>query len=222
MTISAQLYDPVYRPPEPSFAPELAYGRHRGPWRESTRRAAVAVCLYDHPQLGWTIPLTRRPTTLRHHGGQICLPGGRIEKGETSQEAALREFEEELGVFPRLIAVGQPLPMQYVYASDNLVVPELLWIECPTHPWRPCPEEVAEVIELPLSHLIGENPRTLVVQRRPLRDAEMAREIVGEIAFSAPAYQYGRWSIWGATAMILHHLARRLLSDSVNATRLSA
>ena len=78
----------------------LSYGRHRGPARVASRLAAVAVMLYQEPNGEWTIPLTLRPASLQHHGGQVCLPGGRVEPDEEVYAAAVREFEEELGIPP--------------------------------------------------------------------------------------------------------------------------
>ena len=66
---------------------------------ESARRAAVLVLLYPGAE-GPMIPLTVRPTSLPTHGGQISLPGGALDPGESSEAAAVREAEEEIGVPP--------------------------------------------------------------------------------------------------------------------------
>jgi len=39
-----------------------------------------------------------RAMKLDRQPGEVCFPGGQIEKGETPVEAALRETEEELGI----------------------------------------------------------------------------------------------------------------------------
>lgn len=99
------------------------------------------------------VVLTRRPTTLAHHGGQVCLPGGRIEAGETPLEACLREFHEELGVKALLRHDLGTLPPMYVFASDNHVTSHVVTIESPQRPWTPDPGEVDTVLEVPLSQL---------------------------------------------------------------------
>src|SRR5215510_12971597 len=76
---------------------ELAYGRHLGPPRLDARPAAVVALLHLIDDR-WHMPLMVRPETLAHHAGQSSLPGGMVEPGETSEEAAIRELEEELGI----------------------------------------------------------------------------------------------------------------------------
>ncbi|NND99114.1 MAG: NUDIX domain-containing protein, partial [Pirellulaceae bacterium] len=108
--------------PKSLVAPTLAYGRHRGPSRDQSRVAAVVIAMYQQ-EGQWMIPLTLRPATLQHHADQICLPGGRLERGETPTEAALREYQEELGVNPLIQIHCGELSTQYVFGSDNQVHP---------------------------------------------------------------------------------------------------
>ena len=42
--------------------------------------------------------LTLRPVRMNRHSNQYALPGGRLDEGETTQQAALRELSEEVGV----------------------------------------------------------------------------------------------------------------------------
>ena len=137
--------------PRSKMSPALSYGRHRGPYPFDSRHAAVLIAIYKAENGCWTIPLTRRPRSLKHHGGQICLPGGRLEPGESPKEAALREFEEELGVRPQQVVDCGELDTQYVYNSNNRVHPVVAMIDAPERPWRPDPVEVDEVIPLLLS-----------------------------------------------------------------------
>ena len=83
------------------YQPQASYGRHFGPAPASARPAAVLVLLY--PDAGaWHLPLTLRPMYLADHAGQISLPGGAVEPGESSELAAVRELDEELGVDSQL------------------------------------------------------------------------------------------------------------------------
>ncbi len=193
-----------------NMTPQLAYGRHRGPARMNSRQAAVAVGLYFDPDEGWIVPLTRRPHALRHHGGQICFPGGRIEAGETPTAAALREFEEELGIAADVVEICGELPMQYVYASDNEVTPVVCVLRKPSRPWQPDPAEVDEVIHLPLQIPCQRSSVGSFWHQRCVQAARDPQIDVAEFRFSAPAFEYQSLRIWGATAVILDQLAQCL------------
>ncbi|TVP98002.1 MAG: CoA pyrophosphatase [Planctomycetaceae bacterium] len=185
-------------------APGLAYGRHRGPAPADARAAAVAITFLQHPDRSWSLPLTLRPLSLRHHAGQICFPGGRIEPGETPVQAALREFQEELGYLPgqpRQLGEFEPL---YIYASNHLVFPIIFAGQAPESPWRPDPSEVDAVIEMPLDSLRSPDPPgTQKRDRQILKDDR----VVGRYQFEAAAYRFDQQGIWGATAMMLNQLA---------------
>lgn len=196
-----------------NMTPQLAYGRHRGPARLNSRRAAVLVGLYFDPHAGWILPLTRRPHTLRHHGGQICLPGGRIEAEETPTEAALREFEEELGVPADVVEICGELPVQFVYASDNEVTPVVCVLRKPDVPWQPDPGEVDEVIALPLQVPCQQTPVSSIWYQRGVQAAAEPSRRVAQFRFRAPAFEYQSLRIWGATAVILDQLAQCLLPN---------
>ncbi len=193
--------------------PALSYGRHFGPPTHRARPAAVVVLLYPTDQ-GWHLPLTVRPTTLRGHAGQISLPGGVVEPGETSEAAALRELEEELGVArdgAQLLGRLSPL---YVFVSEFQISP---WVAAVAQrpPFQPSPGEVSELLEIPLAHLL--DPASRGVHHRRQRGIEL----------TAPHFLWGRHRIWGATAMILSELAAvvcecdvpRVASDQRDAIR---
>ena len=193
--------------PRSTMAPSLAYGRHRGPCRADSRCAAVVIALYQDAADRWTIPLTRRPTSLAHHGGQVCLPGGRIEAGETRADAALREYREELGVEPADVSTCGELPTHYVYASDNCVHPIVVVTDRPEHDWVPDPVEVAEVIPLPLRALFDEARRGESARER---DVIQDGEPVDCFRFRASTISHQNHRIWGATAVILDQFTRVL------------
>jgi 8-oxo-dGTP pyrophosphatase MutT (NUDIX family) len=88
---------------------------------------------------------------LRAHGGQLALPGGRVDEGESVVAAALRELHEELG-----IAVGEETVLglldDYPTRSGYLIAPVVVWLPPEAAP-TPNPFEVAEVYRLPLAEL---------------------------------------------------------------------
>jgi 8-oxo-dGTP pyrophosphatase MutT (NUDIX family) len=175
------------------FEPQLSYGRHFGPAPDDVRQAAVMMLLFPQAD-DWRLPLVLRPANLAHHAGQIGLPGGMVEPGESSFPAALRELEEELGVPPRHVQQIGSLSTLYVYGTNFLVTPWLAW----THErpqFRPSAAEVDEVVELSLADLVDHQ-----------RVGRFHRQIRG-ISFSAPALCIGEHCVWGATAMMLAELA---------------
>jgi 8-oxo-dGTP pyrophosphatase MutT (NUDIX family) len=204
--ISQRLSDPAPLPRSPARM-SLAYGRHRGPAPLGTRRAAVVIGLYQDAFGQWTIPLTLRPRFLQHHGGQISLPGGKIERGEDAYGAALREFQEELGVTPDVRYRCGELSSQYVFASANLVRPVVSILAAPAAPWNPDPVEVEEIIELPLSVLVDSQSRIAPTRRILVRNQG---HHVGSLSMQTPAIEFQNHHIWGATALILDELAQIL------------
>jgi 8-oxo-dGTP pyrophosphatase MutT (NUDIX family) len=174
------------------FEPELAYGRHFAWPLAGARRAAVVMLLYrQHDR--WHLPLALRPSTLSSHGGQIGLPGGVIEPGETSAQAALRELQEELGIEPASVELLGKLSPLYVFVSNFLVQPWIGRLEVPAQ-FIASPLEVAEVLQVPLAHLLD--------RQHMGRYHRQARGI----RFTAPTICFDDHCIWGATAMMLGEL----------------
>ena len=92
------------------------------------KRAAVAIVLVeaDAAADGTALVLTRRTASLRSHGGQWALPGGRCDEGEMPVAAALRELHEELGLELDPAQVLGSLD-DYPTRSGYLVTPVVVW-----------------------------------------------------------------------------------------------
>jgi 8-oxo-dGTP pyrophosphatase MutT (NUDIX family) len=139
---------------------------------ESLRRAAVAITLVeaDDGSGESAFLLTRRNAGLRAHGGQWALPGGRCDPGETHEQAALRELEEELGLRLDAAHVLGVLD-DYPTRSGYVITPVVAWLE-DLGALAPNPDEVASVHRIRLDHIarddaiafptIPESPRPLV------------------------------------------------------------
>ena len=153
-------------------------------------QSAVLVLIYRHDGDLW-LPLVRRSATLRQHGGQLALPGGRREAGDASLWAtAVRETAEEIGVDPRDIRYLGALTELVIAVSSNLVHPYVGYVD-----QRPCfrlqQSEVVGLLHLPLAALLDDE--TKYVEEWDL-SGRRAR---------VPFYRYQDGVIWGATAMIL-------------------
>ena len=96
--------------------------------------------------------LTRRALTLRHHAGQWALPGGRIEPGESAEQAALREMAEEVALPLDASAVLGRLD-DYVTRSGFVITPVVVWAGA-ARLITPHPGEVQSIHRIPLRELL--------------------------------------------------------------------
>ncbi len=162
----------------------------------SPRQASVLVLLY--PLDGeLAVVLVRRAAHPQDvHSGQIGLPGGAREPGETALQAAMREAREELGLREPVDVLGQ-LTQVYIPPSDFEVTPIVGHVAL--HPvWQPDAAEVVEVIECPLAWLLDDARK--VVEEWP----------VGASSMHVPWYNIAGHKVWGATAIIFSELEQRL------------
>lgn len=110
---------------------------------------------------GAALLLCQRTFRMTSHAGQYALPGGRVEPGETSIEAGLRELDEELGirVDPRCVVGWLD---DYATRSGYLITPFVLW--GPADPiLKPAEQEVLSVHRLSLQELIDTEPRFIAI-----------------------------------------------------------
>lgn len=119
------------------------------------KRAAVAITIVeaDEDPGEAAFLLTRRAATLRSHGGQWALPGGRCDEGETVFDAALRELDEEMGLSLSPESILGLLD-DYPTRSGYLITPVVVWAG-PGAELRPNPREVASAHRIPLAAIMG-------------------------------------------------------------------
>ncbi|WP_372015043.1 CoA pyrophosphatase [Pseudoxanthomonas sp. 10H] len=167
------------------------------PAQAGIAEAAVLVGLVPRRDAGTQVLLTRRTDALRHHGGQVSFPGGRVERDDAGVlGAALRESHEEIALEDRQVApLGYLDP--FLTVSGFRVTPVVAAID-PDYVPRPHPDEVAEVFEVPFQFLMS---------AANLHQVEM--EFAGRRR-SVLEYDWPGQRIWGATAAILYNLRRRL------------
>jgi 8-oxo-dGTP pyrophosphatase MutT (NUDIX family) len=196
---------------EPEDLIELARQRLRervartlplGTWKA----AAVLLLLYG-PAGDERIILTVRSNDVEYHKGQISLPGGSVDADDRDLAAtALRETEEEVGIARAEIEVLGRLDDR-ITVSDFRVSPIVGTIPQARMRFNPSPLEVAEVLEVPLRHLLDRANRC---------DELHVRNGRTEVR---PGFNFGAHRIWGATARIVADLVD-LLVDSRPASNL--
>lgn len=157
--------------------------------------AAVLIAISDEaePQL----LLTRRPTTMTRHPGQIAFPGGRVDAGDDGPiSAALREAEEEVALDRRHVDVLGTLD-PYETGTGFSILPVVGAVP-PGLVLTPHEREVAEVFHVPFGHVM--DPANHEVRSGEWQGRERKFYVI----------RHGTREIWGATAGILVNLSRRL------------
>ncbi len=138
--------------------------------------------------------LARRTELVPHHKGQVCFPGGSRDPGDRDLLAtALRESEEELGIRSEdvdLLGALEPVPT----VTGFFIQPFIARIPAGSR-FHLDEFEIAETFDVPLSAV-----------------TDLSRYRAAETTFLGKPYHvyfldYGRRTIWGATARILHDLA---------------
>ena len=141
----------------------------------------------------WHVLVTQRTETVGHHKGQISFPGGACEPDDAGTlETALRETFEEIGVPPVEVEVLGSLD-DFPTITDFVVTPIVGVIPHP-FAYRLNPEEVAAVVEVPLSFL-RDSDNVRVEQRE-----------IGDSVIDMVYWEYDSYTIWGATAYMLKGL----------------
>lgn len=145
-------------------------------------------------------PLIKRPDYQGAHSGQVSLPGGKAEHGETFTETALRECFEEIGVHPTEVTVIGRLSDFFVIPSNFMVTPVVGYATSKPI-FTPDAIEVAHILNGDVFELMKE-------------DALKEKEILAanRFAMRAPHFEIEGEVVWGATAMMLNEL-RMVIKD---------
>jgi mutator protein MutT len=186
---------------------------------DGRKRAAVALVLVEQghgsgiPGLpdaaaAWSeapaLLITRRASKMSSHAGQWALPGGRMDAGETPEQAALRELHEELGLMLGPSSVLGRLD-DYATRSGYVITPVLVWGGV-AEALQPNPDEVASVHRLPLDELARADAPLLNQVRSTGRT--VLRMPVGDRWIAAPTaaflYQFREWVMAGRETRVAH------------------
>jgi len=186
--------------PLPGLDAQLRMAPNPRMWPEPQavlRPAAALLLIYRH-EGAWQIPLTVRGSTLRHHTGQVSLPGGRLDHPDESvEQAALREAQEEIGVAPNTVEIIGRLTPVPIAVSGHLLQP-VVGVVQERPAFSIAAFEVERLIEFPIARLM--EPDAAATEQRVRPAAPHDLQIV-------PYFDADGARIWGATAMVLAEFA---------------
>lgn len=174
-----------------------------GPLGHGYRRSAVMILFTPTaarpaappPPPGVDVFLVKRADHLRHHPGEISLPGGRIEDDDADEAAAaLRELQEETGLDPAVVEVLGQLTPQLVPISRNLVTPVLGWSSAVGDMGAVEPGEVVHTLRVPVAELLDPAARAGV---------RVPRHVT-------PGFATAVGWVWGFTGLLLDHVFTEL------------
>jgi 8-oxo-dGTP pyrophosphatase MutT (NUDIX family) len=185
---------------------------------EESRHAAVALVVVDrredaafggipfqppeHAQAA--IILTTRSARLKDHAGQRAFPGGRIDAGESPEEAALRELHEEVGLqLPAANILGRL--DDYATRSGFVITPVVLWGGTVAD-LQPNPAEVESIHRIPLGELLRRDAP--ILQQKKHSTEPVLKMPLGNDWIAAPtaalAYQFREVALLGNMTRVAH------------------
>lgn len=171
---------------------KINVGRFKIP--DTARKSAVLILLYESDGTIF-FPLIVRPEYEGVHSGQVALPGGSFEEtDETLQHTALRESQEEIGIFKNDVQILGQLSSLYIPPSNFIVQP---YVGVLTYqPFFKADEnEVAQILQIDLEKLLDET-----------HVKEKTIKMSNGMEIHTPYFHFQNQTVWGATAMILSEL----------------
>ncbi len=183
---------------------------------DSRKKSAVCIPLVQTQSGEYQILFEVRAHDMKHQPGDVCLPGGMLEPGETPKAAAIREACEELCMSPKQIQILGPADI--LLTASLTIYPFAAILHGYDGSFSPA--EVEETFLVPLSIFLEQKPDVYEINL-PVQLPEdfPSDRIAGgkdyqwrkrkeKIYF----YQYKNYTIWGLTAAMIHAFVRLLKS----------
>ena len=165
--------------------------------------AAVLISLFVKDDRWHTALIKRKEKAGDRHSGQISLPGGRLEQGESTLEAAVRESYEEIATpFEVPDILGELTPL-HIPVSNYLVHPWIAYLQEPGS-FRPQLSEVDDILVVPLDTFSRDANKKFI-------DLNISS---GLILRDVPYFDIEGKVVWGATAMIMNEFMTVIRGDS--------
>ncbi|MCA1058524.1 CoA pyrophosphatase [Rossellomorea aquimaris] len=159
-----------------------------------------------------------RSLSMRRQPGEICFPGGRIDRKDSDEKAAAsRETSEELGIHENTIS--DIYPLDYIVSPfGTIIYPYVGRLNVALEELRPNPAEVEEIFTAPLSYLLEREPDLYNIKfKMEPEESFPYKKIPGGEKYNWQArnmkehfYYYEDKVIWGLTARVLNHFIKLL------------
>ena len=169
---------------------------------EDAIQSAVLILLYEENGV-ICFTLTERTQTVEHHRGQISLPGGAREADEKLSSTAIRETQEEIGIYADDVDIIGALSPLFVPVTGFIINPFVGIINANFEP-QPAPGEVETVISVHVNELLNDDNE--LQEKRNLRGYDV----------NTPYFLLSGHKVWGATAMILSEF-KTVLKEAMDA-----
>lgn len=193
----SSLLQPVLQPDQyiQQLSENLNFYRYHRPTDASV---LLAITQEKNPK----ILLTRRSSQLRSHAGEVSFPGGKWEKGDTSNIAvALREAQEETALNPFDVQLLGELPTER--SKAGLFVKPIVGLIPAQSPLIAEPSEIERIFYLPLYDFVQ-------------CPAEVYTANFAGQRLHFPSMTYDNEVVWGLTARILISLLKEGLGYRKN------
>lgn len=174
---------------------------------EKFRKSSVMILLTEEKGEIYLV-FEKRALSLRKHPGDVSLPGGGIEEGETPKDAAIRETFEELNINKENFQfIGE---MDYLITPFNSIIYAFVG-RITTNLIYPNKNEVDHIFKVPLKFFLENKPKKYegIIKQHYKEDFPFNLINGGkDYKFSSKTYyqyfyKYNEYIIWGFTAMII-------------------
>lgn len=182
-------------------------------------KSAVAIILVEE-QGKQCIIFEERAHFLKKQPGDICLPGGKVEKGEAPRETVIREIFEELGIINENIEVIEAMDY-YISPYNSIIYPFIIRAE--GIKMIPNLMEVDHILTIPLDYFMSNEPMLYKLEIGPCLKEDFPYHLIrggkdykfGHGVLKEYFYIYEDYVIWGFTAMIIKRFVNILKNNKL-------